>query len=113
MYSIVHDTWDLSGQEEDSDGVWLYLITPTYRRLTQKADLTRMSQTIDTVHCLFWIVVEDGNEKIPAIERLLNRTATPHVYLHFDSGRTPGFKNSSFYTALVDVLGMYYGGMQI
>ena len=36
----------------------VYVITPTYKRHTQKADLTRLSQTLLHVPRLHWIVVD-------------------------------------------------------
>uniref|UniRef100_A0A672HAB7 Galactosylgalactosylxylosylprotein 3-beta-glucuronosyltransferase n=1 Tax=Salarias fasciatus TaxID=181472 RepID=A0A672HAB7_SALFA len=41
----------------------IYAITPTYKRLVQKADLTRMSNTLLHVANLHWIVVEDSENK--------------------------------------------------
>ena len=38
----------------------LYVMTPTYRRATQLADLTRLAQTLMLVPTLHWIVVEDA-----------------------------------------------------
>lgn len=41
-------------------GPVVYVVTPTYRRPTQKADLTRLGQTLMNLDFVFWIVVEDG-----------------------------------------------------
>ncbi|KAJ7336531.1 Galactosylgalactosylxylosylprotein 3-beta-glucuronosyltransferase [Desmophyllum pertusum] len=41
----------------------IYVITPTYKRLTQKADLTRLSQMLLHVPKLHWILVEDSEKK--------------------------------------------------
>lgn len=38
----------------------VYVVTPTYRRPTQKADLTRLAQTLMNLDFVFWIVVEDA-----------------------------------------------------
>ena len=37
----------------------LYVITPTYHRSEQLADLTRLMQTLQQVEDLHWIIVED------------------------------------------------------
>ena len=47
------------------------MITPTYARWTQKADLTRLCQTLMHVPSLHWIVVEDSEEKTDLVKRLL------------------------------------------
>ena len=44
--------------ENDSDVV--YVITPTYDRPAQLADMTRLGQTLKNLDFIFWIVVEDG-----------------------------------------------------
>lgn len=41
----------------------VFVITPTYTRATQLADLTRLAQTLMLVKDVFWIVVEDANTK--------------------------------------------------
>ena len=52
----------------------LYVITPTYARSTQMADLTRLSQALQGVPNLTWIVVEDSRRKTQKVEMLLNKT---------------------------------------
>ena len=47
------------------------MITPTYARWTQKADLTRLCQTLMHVPSLHWIVVEDSEGKTDLVKRLL------------------------------------------
>ncbi|MPC46685.1 Galactosylgalactosylxylosylprotein 3-beta-glucuronosyltransferase P [Portunus trituberculatus] len=45
-----------------TDSSWppVYLVTPTYRRTSQLADLTRLAQTLMLVPGLHWVVVEDA-----------------------------------------------------
>ncbi|KAF2356972.1 Glycosyl transferase family 43 [Trinorchestia longiramus] len=43
-----------------SSGPTVYIVTPTYRRPAQIADLTRLAQTLMNVNYIFWLVVEDG-----------------------------------------------------
>ncbi|KAK4299064.1 hypothetical protein Pmani_028618, partial [Petrolisthes manimaculis] len=38
----------------------LYILTATYKRNTQIADLTRLAQTLMHIPALHWIVVEDA-----------------------------------------------------
>ncbi|VDL72565.1 unnamed protein product [Nippostrongylus brasiliensis] len=41
----------------------------------------RLSQTLSHVRHLHWIVVEDGEETVPAVSRILQRSRIPHIYL--------------------------------
>ena len=52
----------------------VYVITPTYARATQMADLTRLSQALQGVPNVTWILVEDSGRKTQKVERLLNKT---------------------------------------
>ena len=40
----------------------LYLITPTYPRFEQIAELTRLGQTLQHIQNLTWIVAEDAKQ---------------------------------------------------
>lgn len=60
----------------------IYLITPTYARPTQKADLVRMLQTLLLVPNIHWIVVEDSNRKTNLVMKLLLESGISHTQLH-------------------------------
>ncbi|XP_019771079.1 galactosylgalactosylxylosylprotein 3-beta-glucuronosyltransferase I [Dendroctonus ponderosae] len=49
----------------------VYCITPTYWRYVQKAELTRISQTLQLVPNIHWIVVEDAAEKSDLVRNLI------------------------------------------
>lgn len=51
----------------------IYVITPTYARHLQKAELTRLSHTFMLVPDLHWIIVEDSSKKTNLITNFLNR----------------------------------------
>ena len=51
----------------------IYMVTPTYTRWTQKADLTRLAQTLMHVPNLHWILVEDSEEKTKLVTNFLLR----------------------------------------
>lgn len=57
--------------EKDNQIPTIFFITPTYKRLTQKADLTRLSQTLLHVPKLHWILVEDSHEKTNLVQQFL------------------------------------------
>lgn len=52
----------------------IFAVTPTYSRPVQKAELTRLSQTIMLVPNVHWILVEDAVEKSLLVKNLLIRT---------------------------------------
>lgn len=43
----------------------VFLITPTYKRITQKADLVRLCSTLKNVKFIHWIVIEDSEATSP------------------------------------------------
>ena len=59
----------------------LYIITPTYRRPEQIAELTRVAQTLMHVQNLHWLVIEDAENKSQLVSDLLQRTGISHDHL--------------------------------
>lgn len=59
----------------------IYAITPTYERLTQKADLTRLCQTFKHVENFHWILVEDAEIKRNQVQRFLARCGVEYTHL--------------------------------
>lgn len=59
----------------------LYIITPTFRRPEQLAELTRLSQTLMHVPNLHWLVIEDAFDATPLVIELLQRTGINYDYL--------------------------------
>lgn len=68
-------------QHWDPDVPVIYVITPTYARPVQKAELTRLSQTLMLVNNLHWIVIEDSVKKSMLVENLLARTTLNYTHL--------------------------------
>lgn len=64
----------------------IFVITPTYRRFLQKAELTRTAQTLKHVKNLHWIVVEDSHERTNLVKRFLSRCGLNYTHLNV---RTP------------------------
>ncbi|XP_078485291.1 galactosylgalactosylxylosylprotein 3-beta-glucuronosyltransferase sqv-8-like [Ciona intestinalis] len=59
----------------------IYAVTCTYTRITQKADLTRLIQTLMHVPSLHWIVVEDSDKKTSLIKKLLENSGLKYTHL--------------------------------
>ncbi len=58
----------------------VFFITPTYKRVTQMADLLRLSYTLDHDHAVYWIVVEDSDTCTKRVRDLLDRSGI--LYAH-------------------------------
>ncbi|XP_026579905.1 galactosylgalactosylxylosylprotein 3-beta-glucuronosyltransferase 3-like [Pseudonaja textilis] len=63
----------------------IYVVTPTYARLVQKAELVRLSQTLMHVKNLHWIVVEDSPSKTQLVSELLLQSKLPFTHLHAET----------------------------
>ncbi|XP_050527025.1 galactosylgalactosylxylosylprotein 3-beta-glucuronosyltransferase P [Daktulosphaira vitifoliae] len=61
--------------------ITLYIITPTYRRPEQVADLTRMAQTLMLVRDIHWLVIEDAKSKSPQLNALLQSFGIKFTHL--------------------------------
>uniref|UniRef100_A0A1I7XKV8 Galactosylgalactosylxylosylprotein 3-beta-glucuronosyltransferase n=1 Tax=Heterorhabditis bacteriophora TaxID=37862 RepID=A0A1I7XKV8_HETBA len=87
--------YDIPFMKVDSANPLIIVITPTYRRPTRLADLTRMANTLQQVPDLYWIVVEDATEKVKLVERILIRTRLPYTY--FPVKTIPGYPKRGWY----------------
>ncbi|KAK2870908.1 hypothetical protein Q8A67_023435 [Cirrhinus molitorella] len=63
----------------------LHIITPTYSRPVQKAELTRLSNTFLHVPNLHWLVVEDSAQKTALVSRLLENTGLNFTHLNVET----------------------------
>ncbi|XP_018430703.1 PREDICTED: galactosylgalactosylxylosylprotein 3-beta-glucuronosyltransferase 1-like [Nanorana parkeri] len=63
----------------------IFVITPTYARLVQKAELTRLTLAFRQVPALHWIVVEDALQKTQVVRNLLQRSGIPYTHLSIQS----------------------------
>ena len=71
LATILKETESSLRAKLDPDIPWVFAVTPTYARFTQKADLIRLAQTLMHVKNLHWIVVEDSSSKTDLVGRLL------------------------------------------
>uniref|UniRef100_A0A3Q3AEW5 Galactosylgalactosylxylosylprotein 3-beta-glucuronosyltransferase n=1 Tax=Kryptolebias marmoratus TaxID=37003 RepID=A0A3Q3AEW5_KRYMA len=63
----------------------LHVITPTYSRPVQKAELTRLANTLLHVSNLHWIVVEDSHRRTPLVSGLLQETGLKYTHLNIET----------------------------
>jgi hypothetical protein len=63
----------------------IYIITPTYARFTQLADLNRLKNTLLHVPKIFWVIIEDGRNKSNRVSKFLNEANIAHVHLYEES----------------------------
>ncbi|XP_066252909.1 galactosylgalactosylxylosylprotein 3-beta-glucuronosyltransferase I [Euwallacea similis] len=59
----------------------IYCITPTYWRYVQKAELTRISQTLKLVPNIHWIIIEDATEKSDLVRNLISESKVITTHL--------------------------------
>lgn len=59
----------------------LYVITPTFRRPEQLAEITRLGYTLKHVPNLFWLVIEDAAHTTLLLTRQLKRIGVPFEHL--------------------------------
>lgn len=60
----------------------VYVITPTYPRPVQKAELTRLLNVFRIVPNLHWIIVEDFSSKTRVVENILNQFPQNSTHLN-------------------------------
>ncbi|XP_069058876.1 galactosylgalactosylxylosylprotein 3-beta-glucuronosyltransferase 1-like [Pleurodeles waltl] len=66
----------------------IYVITPTYTRPVQKAELTRLANTFLHVRNLYWIVVEDSPRRTNLVANLLETSSLNFTHLNVESPRS-------------------------
>ncbi|XP_029429507.1 galactosylgalactosylxylosylprotein 3-beta-glucuronosyltransferase 1 isoform X2 [Rhinatrema bivittatum] len=65
----------------------IHVITPTYSRPVQKAELTRLANTLLHVPNLHWILVEDSQRRTPLVTRMLRETGLNYTHLNVETPR--------------------------
>lgn len=71
----------------------IFVITPTYPRREQAAELTRLGQTLLLAEDLHWVLAEDSERCSPLVGSLLARLNLP--YTHLASPQSKMYKQSS------------------
>ncbi|KAL5270625.1 hypothetical protein ACHWQZ_G001359 [Mnemiopsis leidyi] len=68
------------GVVADNENKTIYIITPTYNRPTQLAELTIMAQSLKDVSNVIWLVVEQWKHT-EKVSQFLSKISTPHLHL--------------------------------
>ncbi|KAM9251703.1 galactosylgalactosylxylosylprotein 3-beta-glucuronosyltransferase 3 [Cariama cristata] len=63
----------------------IYVVTPTYARPVQKAELVRLSQTLLHVRALHWVVVEDSATPTELVGGLLAGSGVSFTHLNIET----------------------------
>jgi galactosylgalactosylxylosylprotein 3-beta-glucuronosyltransferase 3 len=63
----------------------IYVITPTYARPTQKAELTRLLNTLRNVPKIIWILVEDSKVKSYNLRNFLHNSGVSYIHMNTKS----------------------------
>ncbi|XP_007894239.1 galactosylgalactosylxylosylprotein 3-beta-glucuronosyltransferase 1 [Callorhinchus milii] len=66
----------------------IHVVTPTYNRPVQKAELTRLTNTLLHVPNLHWILVEDAQRRTALVTRLLRETGLNYTHLNVETPRS-------------------------
>lgn len=59
----------------------LYIVTPTFARREQVAELTRLAQTLLHVRNIIWFVIEDATVCSPMVSQFLVRHQMPYIHM--------------------------------
>ncbi|XP_028322238.1 galactosylgalactosylxylosylprotein 3-beta-glucuronosyltransferase 1 [Gouania willdenowi] len=69
----------------------IHVVTPTYSRPVQKAELTRLANTLLHVPNLHWILVEDSQKKTALVSSLLHDMGLNYTHLNVETPRNYKF----------------------
>ena len=79
---------------EESNIPVIFVITPTYSRPVQKAELTRLAQTFLLVPKLHWILVEDRANKSFLVSTFLRSSGLSYTHLNRETPAEHKMKDS-------------------
>ena len=68
-------------EEEEEEEVEVFVITPTFTRHEQEAELTRLGQTLMLAGNLTWLVVEDSSRVSSRLENILAKFNSLNIVL--------------------------------
>ena len=63
----------------------IYVITPTFARPVQKAELTRLANVFLLIPNLHWIIVEDSPQKTNLVKNFLKQSGLKYTHLNIDT----------------------------
>ena len=77
--------------ENKNDQRWIFVITPTYRRSTQRLDLVRLFNTLGHIQNLHLIIVEDAKATSKKVSDMFDMGLVHH-WSHSNMASTPNLK---------------------
>ena len=83
VLKVIGEQYNKSEKSENDETLpTIYAITPTYARIVQIPELTRLSQTFLHVNNFHWIVVEDSSKKTQQVKDLLSKCGLKYTHLN-------------------------------
>lgn len=73
----------------------IYCITPTYWRYVQRAELTRISQTLKLIQNIHWIVIEDAAKKSDIVRNVISESKLIATHLVAQTASFEKFKDKN------------------
>ena len=77
----LHPCASTLARKEEVEEVEVFVITPTFARSEQEAELTRLGQTLMLAGHITWIVVEDSQTVSSKLETILSKFNTLNIVL--------------------------------
>ncbi|KAK0087695.1 hypothetical protein PV325_000352 [Microctonus aethiopoides] len=96
QHELINQLYILNAQTSNSkesvnnNGPIIFAITPTFKRPSQKAELTRLAQTFLHIKNFHWIIVEDSNERTKLVTNFLSESGL--IYHHLNVATPRNFK---------------------
>lgn len=82
---LVKDRGSEFSNKVTTDQRLIYIVTPTYARPQQKAELTRMSYTLRLAGNVHWVIVEDSSGPTELVSNLVRHSGIPFTLLHVET----------------------------
>ena len=71
----------VENESKEMQEVEVFVITPTFNRYEQEAELTRLGQTLMLAGKVTWIVVEDSETVSSKLQNILSKFSTLNIVL--------------------------------
>nr|CAH8826481.1 unnamed protein product [Trichobilharzia regenti] len=86
LYTVINQ--HIASFSGDADKPILYILTATYQRNVQRAELTRICNTLHNLKEILWILVEDSVKPTRVVANILDNCGVPFVHLNIPTPRS-------------------------